>query len=290
MTETSTRRLTLISVPFHLGTRAVGMGNGPLALLGQWMLPDRLRAAGHEVEVVEVPEPTAEQQVARIFELARHAAGLTRAARRSGRLPILVAGNCSVCLGALGGIGAARCGIVWLDAHADFHTPDTTESGFFDGMGLAIATGSGWRALARSVPELTFVAERNTVLVGTRDVDAGERQRLQTGSVTVVEGGRGPGRLAFDDLERAVAWLATRVDGVYLHVDLDSLDTELGRANEFATDGGLGLEDLATVASIVVERTAVLAMSFTAYNPDVEPGFGQVAVSAIETTVGSVSS
>jgi arginase len=282
--------LTLISVPFHLGERGVGMGRGPLELIDDRGLAERLHAAGHDADVVEVSAPSAGPEVGRIFAINRDVAATVAAARRLNRLPVVVAGNCSVCLGALGGLGAARCGIVWLDGHGDFHTPDTTESGFFDGMGLAIATGAGWSRLAHSIPGFHAVSEEDTILVGVRDTERGERERLEGGSVTVFEGGHGPTTLAVNEFVAALDEVAERVDALYLHVDLDVLDTSLGRANEFATVGGLNLDDLSSVASAVAARAPVGALSFTAYNPDVDPGdgFGEVAITAILTVIDAL--
>ena len=78
--------LTLISVPFHLGVRAVGMGKGPLELIGDGALPDRLRGAGHDLELVDVPAPAEDHEVGRIFELNRDLARVVGAARKRGHL------------------------------------------------------------------------------------------------------------------------------------------------------------------------------------------------------------
>jgi arginase len=92
-----------------------------------------------------------------LFLFARSATGL------AGRLPVIVAGNCNVGLGAIGGIDAPRLGIVWLDAHPDFHTPETTDSGFIDGMGLAAATGACWKTLCNSIPGFHAAEERTRI-------------------------------------------------------------------------------------------------------------------------------
>lgn len=263
--------LTLISVPYHLGARAAGMGRGPLELIGEGALPDRLGGAGHDVEIVDVAEPTETHEIGRVFELNRELARQVTAARRAGRLPLILSGNCNACLGAIAGIDASRAAIVWLDAHPDFHTPETSDSGFLDGMCLATATGACWSTLARSIPGFLPVEERNTVLVGTRDIDPGERERLSSGAVAVIEGGAGPGRLPTAALRRAVAAVADRANGAYLHIDFDSIDPSLGNANEYATEGGLGIEDIQGVTSALAEQIPIMAVSFTAYNPDVDP-------------------
>jgi arginase len=270
----------VIGVPFHLGVKAVGMGKGALELLGDGAIPDRLRQAGYDVETMQVGDPVETHEVGRIFELNRTLAGVIAAAVGSDRLPAVVSGNCNVCLGAIGGIGARDVGIVWLDAHPDFQTPETTDSGFIDGMGLAAATGACWSTLCQSIPGLRPVAERNTLLVGVRDIDPGEQERLDAGEVAVVKGGEGPGRLAIPEVEGAVAAMADRVDGVYLHVDFDAIDPCLGRANEYAAGGGLGIDDVEAVVRAVARHTPVLAVSFTAYDPEVDPDhrFGATAL------------
>lgn len=281
--------LTLISVPFHLGLKAVGMGKGPLELLGDGAIPDRLRGAGYDVDIEKVADPTETHEVGRIFELNRGLAGLVAATRDAARFPVVVAGNCNACLGAIGGIDLPSVGIVWLDAHPDFHTPETTDTGFFDGMGLAAATGACWSTLCGSIPGFHPVAERNTVLAGLRDIDRGEQERLNAGQVEVINPGDHPGRVAMPDLERAIALVAEEVDGVYLHVDFDSIDPSLGHANEYAAEGGLGIDDVEAVARAVAERTPVLAISFTAYDPEVDPGhrFHATALEVADRVIGS---
>ncbi|HEX5954748.1 MAG TPA: arginase family protein, partial [Solirubrobacterales bacterium] len=110
-------------------------------------------------------------------------------AMSDGRLPVLVAGNCIVSLGAIGGVAGGTVGILWLDAHPDFHTPETTPTGFLDGTGLAAATGACWHVLCSRIPGFAPVAEDHVVLAGVRDIDPGESERLEAEL-----GGGGPGR------------------------------------------------------------------------------------------------
>jgi arginase len=283
--------ISLIGVPFHLGERGVGMGRGPLELLAAGGIPDALRGDGHDVEVLWLDDPTETNEVARVFELNRALAGVVRAAREAGRLPLIASGNCNVCLGAIGGIGARRTGIVWLDAHPDYHTPETTDSGFLDGMGLASATGACWTTLSRSIPGFGPVLEEDTVLIGTRDIDDGEEDRLDAGAVTVIRGGGGPGSLPLDDVVSAINGVAGHAEGVYLHLDFDAIDPSLGRANEYAAGGGLGVEDIRDVAAAVAQRTPVLAASFTAYDPGIDPDgrFRTTAIEAVSATVAAAA-
>lgn len=283
--------LTLIGAPYHLGKHGVGVGAGPLDLLAGDGLPAALRDAGHDAELEWLDDPSAGHEVGGVFELNRALAAQVSAARERGRMPVIFAGNCAVCLGGIGGLAPHKPGIVWFDAHPDFHTPETTESGFLDGMGLAAATGACWTSLCASIPGFEPVAERDSVLVGIRDIDPAERERLDGGEVTAIESGTGPGSLRLADLERAVDEISGRVDGVYLHIDFDAIDPSLGAANEHAAEDGLGLDDIRSAVAAIAERTPVLAVALTGYNPGVDPDgrFQRTAVEIATTTLAAVS-
>ena len=282
--------LTLIGAPYHLGRRGLGVGAGPLDLLSADALPAALGSTGHDVELEWLDDPSAGHEVGDVFELNRALAARVSAVRERSRLPVIASGNCALCLGAIGGLTASKPGVVWFDAHADFHTPETTESGFLDGMGLAAATGACWTSLCATIPGFEPVAERDSVLVGVHDVDPGERERLDAGEITAIEAA-GPGSLALTDLERAVDAIAGRVGGVYLHLDLDAIDPSLGVANEHTTEGGLGLDDVGAAVAAVAERTPVLAVALTGYDPGADPErrFERTAVEVATTTLEAVS-
>ena len=125
-------------------------------------------------------------EVARIFELDRRLARRVAAARTEGAFPLVLGGNCCSCLGTVAGAGAPA--VVWLDAHADFDTPDDNLSGFTDVMGLAILTGSGWRALRETIPGFAPVREADVVLAGVRDLEPYQRERLAASAVRTVPG------------------------------------------------------------------------------------------------------
>jgi arginase len=136
-----------------------------------------------------------------------------------GDLPIVVGGDCGVELAAVERAAAsaaargARLGLVWLDAHPDLHTPDSSTSGAFCGMVLRALLGDGAEGLVSASP----VDPHRVVLAGTRNMDDGEAEYLESAGLAVV----GADRIA-EGLGAAVD--ALDVDEVYLHVDLDVLD------------------------------------------------------------------
>ena len=256
--------VTLIHVPYHLGHERVGMGAGPDALVDGGLV-DALEAAGSAVEVVRVVRRDEEtNEVGASFAVLREVAGHARAAVARGDLPLALAANCMTSL-ALVAAARREVGVVWFDAHADFNTSETTMSGFADGMGLSILTGTGWDALRATIPGYRPVPDDRVVLVGARDVDAAEEERLRTSRVIVVP----PDGL--DRLERALDAVRERVSEVYVHLDLDVLDPREGRANEYAAAGGLSADELERALDAVAARFEIAGASFTAYDPAVDP-------------------
>lgn len=257
----------LIAVPYDSGIRGWRMGAGPDRLLAAG-LEDALRASGHAVsaEHVELPAGTTSTEIAATFTLAARLADRVRTARVEGALPIVLAGNCASAIGTLSGLDDAAPAIVWLDAHADLNTPETTRSGFLDGMALAIATGRCWAPMAAAVPGFRPIPDENVCLIGARDLDPAESEYLVYSDTPVLSVVDYP-----EWLPHTLESLQTRAETVYLHIDLDVLDPSEGRANSFATDGGLLLRDVLEVIETIRGRFQIGAVALTAYDPSCDP-------------------
>jgi arginase len=170
----------------------------------------------------------------------------------------VLAGGCNSCLGTAA--GAAADGVVWFDAHADFDDPDENLSGFFDVMALAMLTGRGWRALRETIPGHRPIPEGDVLLAGVRDLEPYQRARLEQSDLTFV-----PGAVDREPFRRELHELGpTRI---YLHVDLDVLDTSVATANGYAAPGGPSLERLLECIRLCCEAYPVAAAALTAYDP-----------------------
>ncbi|HEX6049474.1 MAG TPA: arginase family protein [Gemmatimonadaceae bacterium] len=271
------KKITLITVPYDSGHRGLRMGRGPLHL-SEHGAAGRLRAAGHDVveTAVEVPAsfPT---EVGTSFALHRALSDSVRTAVAGGAFPLVLAGNCGSALGTVSGVRAGTpndssdVGVVWLDAHADFNTPETTTSGFLDGQMLSALTGGCWHALASSIPGFRPVRDAHAVLVGARDLDAAEVTALAASGVTWVRSAdvRAAGVQAA--LDAALATLAQRVSRVYLHIDLDVHDPAEAQANQYAAPDGLSAAAVREVVSLVARHVPIVAAALTAYDPTYDP-------------------
>src|SRR3989440_2597937 len=189
--------IQLLLVPYDSGQRAWRCGAGPEHLVRAG-LPAHLQRQGHVVTAIHIIEddpayPPAEIRTA--FELARRLATTVRSARIAGHFPLVLSGNCNTAVGTLSGLTPARRATFWFDAHGDCNTPETTTSGFLDGMGLAMTMGLCWHHLGATVPGFQPVAAEATFLLGARDLDPPEAGILQGAAITAIPVGQIPGRL-----------------------------------------------------------------------------------------------
>jgi arginase len=261
-------------VPYDSGHRGARMGRGPLHVRDHGVV-DRLRASGHDVveSVIEAPAafPT---EIGTSFALHRALAESVRTAVSSGAFPLILAGNCGSALGTVSGVRAATpndrsdVGVIWLDAHADFNTPETTTSGFLDGTALATLTGHCWHALTASIPDFRPASDSHVMLVGARDLDVAEETALARSQVGRVEAAAMQASGARAALDDALSTLARRhISRVYLHIDLDVHDPADAQANQYAVPRGLSPSTVRDLVGVVSDRFTVAAAALTAYDP-----------------------
>lgn len=260
--------ISLLSVPYHLGRHGVGMGAGPDRMLtagAEQVLAD----LGHQVTVEKVSIPGMfEHEIGAHFKLQADLGEQVRRASADRAFPVVLAGNCSSVLGVVAGLRLGqRGGVIWFDAHGDANTPETTTSGFLDGMPVAVLTGRCWTAIASAIPGFIPLADDHVVLAGVRDIDDDERALLDSSQIAVVP----PSDLTDGaPFAEAVSALATRVDSVHVHIDLDVIDLADGHANEFAAAGGPSLDALDAAIAQIGEHCEVNSVSLTSYNPSVD--------------------
>jgi len=248
----------LVQVPYFLGRRGEGLATGVPVLAER--LAGELGASTIEIEV----ESGSWNEIGASMDVVRAVSAVVREIVAAGGFPLVLGGVCSTALGVVAGLGSPEdLGVVWFDAHGDFNTPETTPTGFFDGMPLAMLTGSGWEELRAGIEGLRPVDEANVVLVGARDLDPPEQERLERSGVRWVRSG--------EPLDPALDALAERAPGVYLHVDLDVLDPSAGQANRYASPGGPTAAELAAAVAEVASRFTIRAAAITAYEPVYDP-------------------
>lgn len=258
---------TLITAPYHLGHLDVGVGCGP-EVLARWAVAGG-QANSIDIRSVTPPGSTA-HEVAGTFAVAAEIATTVRTVRESGRLPIVLAGNCMSCLGVLAGLAPPGVAVAWFDAHGDLNTAETTLTGFLDGMALSTAIGRCWHSLVKSIPGFVPVSEDNVLLIGGRSLDPGEAALIHEAQIAHVTEAQitEAGRTA---LEAPVEDVRSRTDRLYVHLDLDVLDPDEVPANQWRVAGGLCVTDLVEAIRVLASRFRIEAVTVASYDPSFDP-------------------
>ena len=255
--------ISLIQLPYDSGRFGERMGRGPIALLDSG-LAEHLRSVGNEVDVASVRlSEGLHTETNALVELQGLAVPLIRDAIERQARPIILSGNCgTAALSAMAALDPRSSGMIWFDAHADFNTPETSPSGFLDGMGLAILTGRCWRRLAERFESFQPVLDSQVIQIGVREKDPPEVQLLQESGIKQIP------TVALAELPEVLRQLGTNT--VYVHVDLDVIDTSEGRANGWACGGGLSLNQLRDALELIGCRASIVAGAVTCYDPAVD--------------------
>ena len=258
----------LIVVPYVLGREGVGMGAGPLAL--EAAAAEAL--AADAVVRIGLSAPFT-NEIGACFDLNRQVARAVADARERSALPVVLTGNCHTQQAVVAGLGGHDLALVWLDCHADFHTPETTATGFFDGTALAMTIGDCWSGLCATVPGFEPLPAHRVVLAGARDVEPAERERLDASAVIEL----GPGET------RRLATMLPLAGRTSLHIDLDVLDPSFGEANQYAVAPGISPDDLLDAVRAVANTSKLAAVTLSAYDPafDRRDGVRDTALAAL---------
>ena len=283
--------LYIVSVPYRYDEPRQGLGAGPDALLDAGLA----RAIGkHDVAVRETltanlpPEAREEGRTAiNIGTLGSSTAALVSQALADGCPALVLTGDDTAAVGVVSGVqmakGAeARTGVIWLDAHGDFNTPETSYSGILAGMSLSIIaglSGPNWRRAARMAAP---VPTSRILVAGVRELDEKEEALIRATDVKVLTSKE---ILAGDALARAVQRLADDCDAIVLHLDVDLLDPHLVPSATTPSENGLDLEEAAAAVRIALGSGKVVAWTIC----NVNPGGGRRGERSIASTIELVS-
>jgi arginase len=268
-------KLRIIGVPMDLGQSRRGVDMGPSALRYAG-LRERLQRLGRKVEdcgnldIRERETLPPDGGLDYLPEVVRVCAAIYDAARQAtadGAVPLFLGGDHSIAAGTVGGVSHEDpCGLLWIDAHGDFNTPETSPSGNLHGMPLAALCGLGAQELidvGRPGPKVT---PNDVVLIGVRDLDREERELMKRSELIVYTmrdiDERGIGEVAREALLRL-----SHLHRLHVSLDLDSLDPTTAPGVGTPVSGGLSFREAHLLMEILAEESSIASIDVVEVNP-----------------------
>lgn len=296
MSENGRKRIGILGAPMDLGQNRRGVDMGPSAIRYA-RFQESLEELGYEVTdlgnvrtpVPETVEKNGEaQRLGTIREVCSEIAGQTKEMVSDGMFPIILGGDHSVSIGTVSGAASGgRTGVIWLDAHADFNTPETSPSGNVHGMPLATLTGRGHPDLVNIGGGGAKVRPEDVVIIGLRSVDREEQKLLGEAGVHVYTmkeiDAYGVARVVRQALEDL-----SRLDHVHLSFDLDALDPEIAPGVGTPVRGGLSYREAHLIMELINEADIITSLDVVEVNPilDARNGTAELAVELVASLMG----
>jgi len=271
----------LLGMPQDYGQtlRGVDMGPSSIRVAG---LHERLTRLGLEVVDdgdLECPVMATQDEgdprlrfLPAVVEGSKHLALVVEKLVNGGGFPFVLGGDHSISIGTMAGLAAveARSGLIWFDAHGDFNTPDTTPSGNIHGMALAVNLGYGDPRLTSVGGARPKALEENTVVVGLRDLDPGERDLLKKTKVTVFTMREVDEMGMRTVMEKAIEIASKGVSRVHLSFDLDVLDPDEAPGVGTPVKGGVTYREAHLAFEILADSGVLTSMEMVEVNPTLD--------------------
>jgi arginase len=298
--EENVREIAVIGAPLDLGAGRRGVDMGPSAIryagLEQQLadkLAVRVSDTGNVISPVVETTAMGDERVRyleQILDLCDRLAGLVAAAAGRGALPLVLGGDHSVALGSLVGMAQARGpgGVVWVDAHGDLNTPETSPTGNVHGMVLAAALGLAGDSFRRDGWPLPAVEAGKLALVGVRSLDDGERKllhQLEAKVFTMSE----VDRIGVEPCMQEALAHASGAAFLHLSFDMDVVDPDYAPGVGTPVRGGLSYREAHLAMETVAESRRIDSMDVVEVNPilDRENATGQLAVELVASALGA---
>lgn len=295
------KKVSIIGVPMDFGQQLRGVDMGPAAVRYTGLI-SKLRALGHEVEDlgdVRIPIRDCDTDICTndetskidtqkyIKEIARVCESIYTVGSRvvkQNKFPLFIGGDHSIAVGTVAAVTQKEpSGLIWIDAHADFNTPQTSPSGNIHGMPLSALLGEGHESLINVGRDGAKIQPENVVLIGQRDIDPGEKERLKKKGMTV---------FTMRDIdEQGISAVANKtlmkfvhLKRVHLTLDMDALDPVEAPGVGTPVPGGITYREAHLLMEILADSGKVSSMDLVEINPILDVA-NKTAELAVELTL-----
>jgi arginase len=278
-------KIRILGVPLDLGQERRGVDMGPSAVRAAG-LNAALKNLGHRVEdagniPVKIPEeqPFGNRRAKylnEISEACQVVAHRIYQTLEAGYFPISLGGDHSIAVGTQAGVAKfyrdrdQAIGCIWIDAHADMNTPETSPSGNVHGMPFAATLGMGPESLTQIFGFAPKIQPKNCVLIGARDLDARERRLVKESAVHVFT------MRAIDELgmrvvmEKTLALATTDTAGFVVSFDMDAVDPDEAPGVGTPVRGGLTFREAHLAMEMIADSKKMLALELVEVNPIID--------------------
>ncbi|MBI4374945.1 MAG: arginase [Elusimicrobia bacterium] len=295
------RKATVLGVPLDLGASKLGSAGGPAAIR-RARLVEMLEDIGLTVnDSGDVPIPAASHSSARL----KNAGAILKVCKDlekrvhaevggGGSIPVVLGGDHSLAVGTVSGASKAyreqgrKMGLIWVDAHADINTPETSPSGNLHGMPVAHILGMGQREFARLGGFAPKIDPRNFCMIGVRDVDKKEAVNLRRSGIRVFSMQEidrfGMGTV----IEQAIDLASDGTAGFYLSFDIDVVDPGSAPGTGTTKRGGLTYRESHLLMEMAADSERLLGLDMVEVNPleDVQNSTAVLAAELICSALG----
>jgi arginase len=295
--------INIIGVPMDLGANRRGVDMGPSALRIAGVTRE-LSALGYEVDDLgDLPvkirerQPVANPKMKYMPEIARVSSVLAKKVRsvmEKKNFPLVLGGDHSIAIGTVGGL-ASYCrkegktmGILWIDAHGDFNTPEISPSGNIHGMAAAISAGIGPDELCTIGCSPPMVRPEHIVMIGQRSLDAGEKELMTRHGVKVFTMEDIDRQRMHDVMKEGLFYLCRTTDNLHVSFDLDSVDPLYASGVGTPVRGGFSYREAHLMMEMIAETGRMTSMEVVEVNPilDTKNQSAQLAVELIRSAFG----
>ena len=281
-----TRRIRGLGVPLDMGASRRGVDMGPSAVRVAG-LEARLEALGHRVtdggnirvEIAETQAAGSEKAryLKQIAETCTRTAEAVVKTLEEGMTPLVLGGDHSLAAGSISGVAeyyrrqGQKIGLLWIDAHSDINTPETSPSGNVHGMPLAALLGLGPNDLGNIFDYSPKISPENTVLIGVRDIDAAERENIRRAGINEVYTMRDIDERGMRAvMEEALRAAGRGTAGYHVSLDMDWIDPEDAPGVGTPVRGGATYREAHLAMEILADHGRMLSFEIVEVNPVID--------------------
>lgn len=291
-------QISLIGVPMDFGQDLRGVDMGPAAVRYTGLI-HRLRHLGHTVrDRGDISIPIRDEAVQEVVQEKKYLEEITRICEsiytlghqsvNEGDFPLFVGGDHSIAVGTVAAVTRHDdpMGLIWIDAHGDINTPDTSPSGNIHGMPLAILMGDGHEALVNVGRPGPKIQPENVVMIGLRDLDPVEKKRLKNSGITVFTM-RDIDEQGISSVANKAVMKFAHLKRIHLTVDMDALDPLEAPGVGTPVPGGITYREAHLLMEILADSKKLTSMDLVEINPILDVA-NKTAGLAVELTLSAL--